>query len=276
MFRWLRALFSRRPAVPPAPPRPAAEKPAAAPEPPAVAPRLVRGRMWANTSSADPAPARSEAALPPLERLIAQLGHRDSALRERAAVELGALGDGALGARAALVAAAVDVERPVRVAALVALDALDPRWPTALGADEVRPLVAALGSRFTEVWQHALVLLVRVGPGAVEPLREALRASASDETRVVCLRALGRLGAVAVPALPDVLACLAEPVTHVRREAADALAAVGPCGGGAAPALLAALGDSDVGVRRSCLCALARVGGGGADALPALVPLFAD
>ena len=78
------------------------------------------------------------------------------------------------------------------------------------------------------------------------------------------------LGPKAQPALPALVAALADPDAHVRREVLFAMAAIGPEAAAAKDAILAVLGDSDAHVATVAAYALGRIGPAAQMALPKL------
>ena len=82
---------------------------------------------------------------------------------------------------------------------------------------------------------------------------------AAWEERWRAARALGLIGPGAAPAVPDLIAGLADPSDRVRREAARALGRIGPGAEAALPALQAARRDSNDTVREAAAGAESRV-----------------
>jgi uncharacterized protein (TIGR02996 family) len=130
-----------------------------------------------------------------------------------------------------------------------------------------------------------LAQLARHTPEMLEPLREALRASATEAdngdrawafyahlTREVAATGLGTLGQAA--AVPDLLPLLTDPKSGVRRAAATALGEIGDAA--SADALAGALMDDDPGVRRATAAALGRLGAKTEQVLAALRRAEAD
>jgi HEAT repeat protein len=214
---------------------------------------------------------------PELRAPIAALCHNETWVRRNAAEELGRLGPAARAAIPTLIAAAVDVEEPVRKSASGALERIDPEWPaTPEAADSVPALVKALGSRFTEVWQLASFLLGRIGKPAVAELIDALAARWQDTRQVVVARSLGRIGPAAVDAVPALAHELTSEHAHVRQAAAEALGQIGPAAEPAVPGLVQLLTDRLPASRQAAAVALSRVGRADPAAIPPLIQLLPD
>jgi HEAT repeat protein len=252
MFEWLR-FWKRSP-----------KRPAARSRPPAA------GAAPAPDAEAEKYPREFRAA-------IAALRHNETWVRRNAAEELGRLGPAARPALPALIAAAVDVEEPVRKSASGALEKIDPEWPASPEAAQAVPmLVKALGSRFTEVWQLASFLLGRIGKPAVPELIDALADRWQDTRQVVVARSLGRIGPAAADAVPALAHELSSEHAHVRQAAAEALGQIGPAAEPAVPALIQLLTDRLPASRQAAAVALSRAGRADPAALPPLIQLLPD
>ena len=81
-------------------------------------------------------------------------------------------------------------------------------------------------------------------------------------------RALGRIGAAAVP---DLARALSDVDVAIRRRACETLARIGPEAKDAVPALIRALDDNEPAVRRAAARALGEIGPAAAPAVPALI-----
>lgn len=112
---------------------------------------------------------------------------------------------------------------------LRAAKALFDLGPLAKGAAPA--LVTALGDTDNEVRRAVIAAVRAVQPGAKPPLElvKALQIDLKDadaNVRLVAVRTLGRLGAVAAAAAPDLDALRADPDPDVRRAAPEAFARV--------------------------------------------------
>lgn len=214
---------------------------------------------------------------PELRRPVADLRHNETWVRRNAAEELGRMGPAARPAIPPLIAAAVDVEEPVRKSASGALEKIDPGWPTSPEAAEAVPaLVKALGSKFTEVWQLASFLLGRIGKPAVPDLIDALADRCQESRQSVVARTLGRIGPAAAEAVPALVHELTSENANVRQAAAEGLGQIGPPAEPAVPALIQLLTDRLPDSRQAAAAALARVGRADPAAIPPLIQLLPD
>jgi HEAT repeat protein len=239
--------------------------------------RPAQGRTPTAGGSRGPADERASRYPAELRAPIAALRHNETWVRRNGAEELGRLGAAARPAIPALIAAAVDVEEPVRKSAAGALEKIDPEWPATPGAAEAVPaLVKALGSRFTEVWQLASFLLGRIGKPAVPTLIDALADRWQDTRQVVVARSLGRIGPAAAEAVPALAHELTGEHAHVRQAAAEALGQIGPAAEPAVPGLIQLLTDRLPASRQAAAVALARVGRADPAAIPPLIQLLPD
>ncbi|MEW6304089.1 MAG: HEAT repeat domain-containing protein [Verrucomicrobiota bacterium] len=120
---------------------------------------------------------RTEAARRAAASFAKGLKSPEGDVRFTAARELGRLGGGAY--TRPLVEALVDEQARVRTAALQALEALDPTWPTTKPAkDAVACLIQALKHPSTEVQRAAAETLARIcDPAALDALLESLQRS---------------------------------------------------------------------------------------------------
>jgi HEAT repeat protein len=239
--------------------------------------RPARGRNPTAGGSRSPADEQASQDPPELRGPIAALRHNETWARRNGAEELGRLGSAARPAISALIAAAVDVEEPVRKSASGALEKIDPEWPaTPEAAAAVPALVKALGSRFTEVWQLASFLLGRIGKPAVPGLIDALADRWQDTRQVVVARSLGRIGPAAAAAVPALAHELSSEHAHVREAAAEALGQIGPAAEPAVPGLVRLLTDRLPASRQAAAIALSRVGRTDPAAIPPLIQLLPD
>jgi HEAT repeat protein len=166
--------------------------------------------------------------------------------------------------------AAVSAESPqVRRAAVEGLSELDDE----LDASQRKSLAATLAKLVADpVPQVALAAgagLIRLGPDAVEPLRDML---SQPDVRQAGMEILAELGPVALPALDDMIAGLADSDPVYRADACMAIAAIGPEAKAAVGALEKLLGDDTVPAeaRYPAAYALGRLGPDAAAAEPLL------
>jgi HEAT repeat protein len=120
--------------------------------------------------------------------------------------------------------------------------------------------------------KEAEQLLVRIGPPALTPLREATQ-GADLTCRARAVHALGQMGDNAKPALPALLKLLADKDANVRREAVRALGQIDPRTDKAIAALGPMRKDTDGGVRHEVIRVL---GKSGPSAAPLLAKVLAD
>ena len=99
---------------------------------------------------------------------------------------------------------------------------------------------------------------VPVTQDSVDDLRAALK-DKDPAVRMAASYALGKLGAAAAPALPQLVIALKDPDKRVRSAAAYAVPALGPSSSGAVPALIAATRDSDPEVRTTAAQSLKKI-----------------
>ncbi len=233
-----------------------------------------------------------------LPALMHALGDSDPAVRSAAHDALGKIGDPLRDDLADLAQAVKDQNPAVRLFALQTLTRmdLDPKTVTPIFAGVVKDAdrglrlagVQALGKagpKAREAALPALLIALRdpdagvrkaageamagLGPPAatdVPALRTALREKgAPPELRAQAANSLGKLGAGAREAVPELAEALASPDVAVRRAAAAALVQIGPPAKGALLRLIDALGDKekDKEVRRLALEAIARLGADG-------------
>ncbi len=210
---------------------------------------------------------------------IAALRDDDWAIREEAAVALGALRDPR--AVAPLVSLLRDKDRAVREAAIGALAAIGEPSISVLGlclsdpmalvqeaastvlasiADErvLEPLIASLRNRDWIVRMHAAKALGRIGhSAAVTPLISLLQ----DSVKAVREETAAALAAIGDAAIPSLLAELKSPEWLVRLHAVEAL---GKTKSPAAvePLLSALFNDSDTAIKEDAIRALGQIGDG--------------
>ena len=135
-----------------------------------------------------------------------------------------------------------------------------------------RPLsswVAQLKEKDPAVRQDAVRALGVIGAEAVPRLAEAL-ADDNRDARTAAADALGSMGPDAKAAVPALNAALHDADSGVRRHAAFALGIIDPQDRSVVPALVESLKDGDLEVRRLAAVALGRLGREAKAAVPAL------
>jgi HEAT repeat protein len=95
----------------------------------------------------------------------------------------------------------------------------------------------------------------------------------ASRVRGTAARALGCLGPVAKPAIPQLIKALHDPDRQVRLDAAGALGWIGP---DATSSLILCLNDQDSNVRHVAVFGLGRIGPGAVAAVPALSRMLHD
>lgn len=204
--------------------------------------------------------ARADEPVPPIDKLIQQLGASEIPVRREAAFQLGRLGPSAVKpALPALIKALDDDDKQVWSYAITVIAALGPE-----ASDAVPSLIAALNTKqqagrrgrdSRQVAMRTSFALSRIGAPAIPPLLEALP---QDDVglRIGAARALGPMGAQARKAIPLLINNLADARDPVREET---IAALGAIGGEAGPALVTALTDADARRRAGAAQALVQI-----------------
>jgi HEAT repeat protein len=208
--------------------------------------RLVLGHedMYVRLSAVDQLGLAARRNATVVRSLLPLLKDKDPVVRWRVLVALGAAGPNAKAAAEAVAEALRDPNPATRLEAALAV--------AYIGAEPGRP--EALGLIRT-------ALADRNGAGLV-PVRP--------------LEALGRLGADAAAAVPDVLPHLARPEDWCRARAAEALGRIGRPAATAAPALTQLLKDNDLLVRIHAAVALWRVTGQAERVVPVLAAALSE
>ena len=193
--------------------------------------------------------------------LVGQLQHRDWLQRRRAAVELGEFDGQARAALVPLVEALVDVREDVRRAADKALARIDPSWKSRPEiADAVPTLVRALaGDRAPEVCRSAGEMLDRLGVAAGPGLARFVREDDNLYLRILAIRALGKLGPDAAPAVTTLIGALKEEAHALREATAEALERIGPAASAAIEPLKGLTSDPFDRVKQAATAALAKI-----------------
>jgi HEAT repeat protein len=110
--------------------------------------------------------------------------------------------------------------------------------------------------------------LATLGPRAVPLSVRSLEEK--GPLRFYALQLLIKIGPDAAPALPAIIATLADPKPELRRECLFALGAIGPVAAKATDKIVAKLTDEDADVRHAACYALGKIGPDAKAALPAL------
>ncbi|MDP7017342.1 MAG: M56 family metallopeptidase, partial [Pirellulaceae bacterium] len=197
-------------------------------------------------------------------RLIRQLGHKKSSLRESACHQLASLGPEALLAMEALLDRLNnDSVNSVRFSAAEALGKIGPAAKSA-----VPSLIDAVRNDRLGVDREAARALGLIGdPAGIEVLRVAL--SKPDlYVRRAAVAAAAKLSEVDSRAVPIIVAALNDKHYLVNADAAGALAEIGPAAQSAVPRLIELLKGRNSGCRANAAKALGRLGDPAA--LPAL------
>jgi HEAT repeat protein len=206
-----------------------------------------------------------------LERLAGELKCKDTAREDKAERELAALGAEAV---------------PVLVEALKSgTEGLVGRAARALRkiGEPARDAVPALIARIKESKgssrddAEVIEALMRIAPRrneAVPALRAILREPPNNPSRIHAVVALGKMGAEAKDAVPDLIKMLDEDPSKagpIRFHAATALGQIGSEAKRAVPALVKLLNDKNAGPgRRTVVIALGQMGPAAKSAVPAL------
>jgi HEAT repeat protein len=156
---------------------------------------------------------------------IAQLASKDAAQQAAAAEALAQLGPDARPAAVALVRACATDDDSIREWVTSALEGLGPP-----PAEQMTDLISLVGNKSLDVAYWAATLLGRLGAiakPAVPALTQSLRSSAEQSVRERAAWALGQIGAAANSALPALREAAASKQPRLSRLATEALAAIG-------------------------------------------------
>jgi HEAT repeat protein len=166
------------------------------------------------------------------------------------------------------VAPGFSVDSPeYRIAALQSPDLdLRRRSATLLGqykeaaTQAIPALVEALNTSDATLQTNAARSLALMGPSALPPLLRVLR-EAPPAVRLSAVRGLGQMRAAAGPAVPDLVAILADANAdlELRTAICDSLGLIGPAASIACPVLRTLLPATDAGLRKSAIQALGSV-----------------
>ncbi len=204
-------------------------------------------------------------------RLLEELKSKDAVKQDKAARELAALGPRAV---PALIEAIKSNTEGVVGRAAKALGKIGPP-----AKDAVPALIARLDDNKGRSRDDAVVIeaLVRIAPRrseSVPVLCGILSEPASNPSRIHAVVALGKIGAEAKDAVPDLIKMLEEEpgkAGPIRFHAATALGLIGAEAKRAVPALVKLLGDENAGPgRRTVVVALGQIGSAAKGAVDAL------
>lgn len=242
---------------------------------------------------------KARSGVPAILRLLSDPSAK---VRSRAITTLGQISSDAVRCVPALIKALGDASRDVRASAVLALGRFrgraaaahptllrllhqDPAWqvrevaPGALGAIGVKleltipALIQALSDDSSRPRSQAAWALARLRAKAVPALIPALQ-SADPLVRVGAVRALGRMGAHAAPAVPGLVKVAGDGDAKVRQAVVWALGEVGSRAKLAVPALIGRLGDPDPRTRSSAVYSLGLFKA--TEAVPSLLALLDD
>ena len=194
---------------------------------------------------------------PAVQSLMKGLEDKSDRVRRGAADALRKIGPGAKEAAPALAKAANDANPQVRAAAQSALAAIGPtREP------EVKAILWGVRDHDARVRNAAATALRKIGPDAEPPAVGALSSALTDRrwhVRAEAADALGRVGAGAAVAVPDLAKRLVDADAKVRSSAARALGEIGPAAADALPVLEKLKTDPDPAVRAAAARAAAKI-----------------
>lgn len=202
-----------------------------------------------------------------VERWVQDLASGDAKVRREAAYQLNRLGAEARPAVPALIQALDDNEQQVWFMSVMTLAALGSE------AKEATPkLIEGLAHRRRDmqIWYRSAYALGKIGPDAIPALLEAL-GHKEPLVRAGAAKALGWMGSQAHETIPNLKPLLNDSDSHVREQAAEALALIGRQ---SIPALLDALGSTHQTTRSAAAEAIAILGDAANDSAIALVAAY--
>lgn len=210
-------------------------------------------------------------AVPVLRFLLRQTA-ADAEVRWTAAELLGKLGSAARPATSDLIAALDDGDPHVRAVSATSLSTIE-----APAGEAVGPLVKLLDRGATVPALRALSVFGPDAAPALPKLRELLNdASLDSEIRWNAARTIGKMHAAAAPAIPDLIANLADPADRLREHAAEALGDIGPDAATAVEPLTKTLQDPYFKARRDAVRSLGQIGPAARSATPEIEKLLKD
>jgi HEAT repeat protein len=159
-------------------------------------------------------------------------------------------------------------------------------WTTPISYDEMArlqdkpeqaaaeiPRIVACFERNDEILRaQAAETLSKIGPKAVDPVREKLK-SENPKVRYWAVLTLALIGPDAACASEDVLACLNDDDADVRYKAVYALGKLGVKSDAVLAGLVIALGDKDINVSTTAIDVLQKIGPPSQESLPMLAKL---
>jgi HEAT repeat protein len=158
------------------------------------------------------------------DALVSRLRGSDAAAQEEAATSLRRLGPKVAAAVPALIAALNDRTQAVRHYAANCLRHIGPQAKAAIPS-----LARLLGNKeeSESVRSEAALALGWIGPDALEALVEALRPGQDVVARGWAANAIGKMGPMAQPAMPQLVAAPAEEDDRIWYDAGESLIAIG-------------------------------------------------
>jgi HEAT repeat protein len=139
-------------------------------------------------------------------------------------------------------------------------------------AAEIPRIVACFERNNETLRAQAAETLSKIGPKAVDPVREKLK-SKNAKVRYWAVLTLALIGPDAAGAWYDVLACLKDDDADVRYKAVYALGKLGVKSYAVLGALVKALGDKDINVSTTAIDVLQKIGPPSKESLPMLAKL---
>jgi HEAT repeat protein len=139
-------------------------------------------------------------------------------------------------------------------------------------AAEIPRIVACFEQNNETLRAQAAETLSKIGPKAVDPVREKLK-SRNSKVRYWAVLTLALIGPDAAGASDDVLACLKDDDADVRYKAVYALGKLGVKSDAVLDGLVRALGDKDNTVKTTAIDVLGKIGPPSKDSLPMLAKL---
>jgi HEAT repeat protein len=218
-----------------------------------------------------------------LPLLVNILANGQLYFRRLAAEALEKMGPAAVMATPHLVAALIDGDGDVRLAASDALDKIAPQWRQRNQKAAIPYVVKTLLE--SEQRQASVFALKAMGSLAKKTVPYLGKVLVTSRSREVCLAAadvLEKLGPVAAQAIPHLMIVLADSHEEVRWVAEEALNKIdsrwwlNKAANRAVPHLVKALSDRESDVRRAAAEALGSMGSAAQPAIPYLVKTLAD
>lgn len=219
-------------------------------------PDELTSRTAADALSKIGAPGRDD-----LPALLEALKDQKTEVRRYASAAIGQIGPDAASAAEPLAGVLSDEDERVREGAVRSLGSLGPGVKAVVAPRLTKAFQD--GSKSVRVAAASALTNLMSPPRADDvPLLETVLKQKDPEASVFGARALAKVGKAAKDAIPTLMEVAKAGDAGVRREAIDALSAVGPDAKTAAPLYVAALKDAsaDAGVKQSALLALGGLG----------------